>query len=85
MPGPPHLAAFLGDGGLLADLEAVGGGELDALLEEAEAIHLLDDDGERYRFDHPLLRHLLYNEPGGRRRQRMHLDIADHLETPLRR
>ena len=30
-------AAFLGDGGLLVDLEAVGGGEFDALLEEAEA------------------------------------------------
>ena len=74
-------AAFLGDGGLLVDLEAVGGGEFDALLEEAEAIHLLDDDGEHYRFDHPLLRHLLYNEPGGRRRQRMHLDIANHLES----
>ena len=74
------VAAFIGDGGLLADLEAVIPTDIDALLAEAEAAGLLDDDGVRYRFDHPVLRRLLYTGPGGRSRQRLHLEIADHLE-----
>jgi class 3 adenylate cyclase len=77
-------AAFLGDGALLADLEAVTAGsttEFDRLLEEAEAAGVLHDDGTRYHFDHPQLRQLLYHEPGGRRRQRLHLELADDLEA----
>jgi class 3 adenylate cyclase len=73
-------AAFVGDVGLLADLEAVAPADFDARLEEAEAATLLHDDGERYHFDHPLLRHVLYHDVGGRRRQRLHLELADELE-----
>ena len=74
-------AAFIGDGGLLADLEAITSANFGNLLDEAEVAGLLDDDGLHYRFDHPLLRHLLYNERGGRSRQRLHRQIADHLES----
>ena len=74
-------AAFLGDGALVADLESVVPADFDDLLAEAEAAGLLRDDGERYTFDHPLVRQLLYHEPGGRHRQRLHLSLADHLEA----
>ena len=72
--------AFLGDGGLLDDVEAVSSPEMEQLLDEAESAGLLRDDGHRYYFDHPQLRQLLYHEPGGRHRQRLHLALADHLE-----
>ncbi len=72
--------AFLGDGGLLEDIEGVSSPEIERLLDEAEAAGLLRDDGHRYRFDHPQLRQLLYHEPGGRHRQRIHLALADDLE-----
>ncbi len=75
-------AAFLGDGALLGDLAAVAASDdVDALLDEAEAAGLLRDDGERYTFDHPQLRQLLYHEPGGRMRQRLHLELAEKLAT----
>ena len=77
-------AAFLGDGALLTDLEAVAAlsaAEFDTLLDEAEAGGVLHDDGAHYQFDHPQLRQLLYHEPGGRRRQRLHRELADHLEA----
>ena len=74
-------AAFLGDGALVADLESVVPADFDDLLAEAEVAGLLRDDGERYTFDHPLVRQLLYHEPGGRHRQRLHLSLADHLEA----
>ena len=74
-------AAFLGDGGSLDDLEALAPVEFDRLVDDVEAAGLLHDDGDRYRFDHPLLRHVLYHEPGGHRRRRLHLQIADHLES----
>ena len=76
-------AAFLGDGALLADLAVAAApatDRFDDLLDEAEAAGLIHDDGERYRFDHPQLRQILYHEPSGRRRRRLHLALADQLE-----
>ena len=75
------LAAFLGDGALVADLESLAAADFDDLLAEAERAGLVRDDGERYTFDHPLVRQLLYHEPGGRHRQRFHLTLADHLQA----
>ncbi len=78
------LAAFLGDDERLADLRAVSGLEEPAftgLLDEAETAGLVVDDGERFRFDHPQIRQILYHAPRGRERQRLHLGLADRLEA----
>ena len=40
--------AFLGDGGLLDDVEAFSSPEIEQLLDEAESAGLLRDDGHRY-------------------------------------
>jgi class 3 adenylate cyclase len=77
-------AAFLGDNEHLADLQAVSGlaGESFArVLDEAEQAGLLAEEGDRFRFDHPQIRQILYHGPRGRQRQELHLEIADRLEA----
>ncbi len=77
------LAAVLGDSFEFAVLQAAYRESEDALLESLEqCIHqrLLQSDGNRLRFAHPLIRHVLYSETIGPRRQRLHAQIAAALE-----
>ncbi|MEY2571628.1 MAG: hypothetical protein QOE63_1978, partial [Acidimicrobiaceae bacterium] len=77
------IASFLGDDqpvALLQSVAALDAAALDARLQEAADAHLLVEDGDTYHFDHPQLRQLLLHGPRGRRRQELHLRIADSLE-----
>jgi class 3 adenylate cyclase len=77
-------AAFLGDNERLTDLEAVSGLSAESfatVLDEAEQAGLLAEEGDRFRFDHPQIRQLLYHGPRGRQRKELHLEIADRLEA----
>ncbi|MEY2423600.1 MAG: hypothetical protein QOI95_3667 [Acidimicrobiaceae bacterium] len=81
------LAAFLGEGAPLDDLCAVSGLELErflALVDEAVSAGVLLQD-DRVAFDHPQLRQVLHQQPRGKRRQELHLRIADHHEPLLER
>ena len=78
------VAAFLGDDTSLSTLEALAGADqdrFDAAIDEAQQAGLIDADQERYRFDHPQLRQVLYQSLRGRRRADLHVRIADHLEA----
>ena len=78
------LGAFLGLEFDLATLGELAASEEPPLLEALEqAMHELlieSAGGDAFRFTHPLIRHVLYNEPSEPRRQRIHAQIADHLE-----
>ena len=78
------LAAFLGlefDLGTLGELCETDERHLLDVLERAMQERLLESaGGDAFRFTHPLIRHVLYNEPSEPRRQRIHAQIADHLE-----
>jgi class 3 adenylate cyclase len=76
------LAAVLGDGGSIAELQAISGTDeetLSELLAEAGDAGLLDDDGVTYRFHHPLLRRAMIAALGGRRRSGMEHEITTRL------
>jgi DNA-binding SARP family transcriptional activator/class 3 adenylate cyclase len=78
-------AAFLGDGATLEYLAATCALDpvvLDDLIDEAAAQQVLVADDERYWFDHPQLRQLLYHWPGAEARAARHLQLADRL-TPI--
>ena len=78
-------AAILGDGAPLEWLRAVsdrGGVALDDLIDEASENHVLVADDERYWFDHPQLRQLVYYSTSSRDRAASHLQVADRL-APL--
>jgi class 3 adenylate cyclase len=85
-------AAYLGDEGQLDDLKAVARDDETAEgdtaardattareLEELTRNGLLAVQGDRFRFAHAQIRHLLYHEPFAGRRD-LHLLIADRLE-----
>ncbi len=77
-----ELASVLGDGGSVAELQAIAG--LDdvttaTLLAEAGDAGLLDDDGATYRFHHPLLRRAMIAALGGRRRVGIEVEITARL------
>jgi class 3 adenylate cyclase len=77
-------AAFLGTEGRLADLEAVAGvpsEQLDDLIDIAIGAGILDVSASAYRFEHPQLRRVLAEAVVGRRRERLHLAVADQLEA----
>ena len=74
-------AAFLGDGTLSA-LGAVcelSPETLGVLIDDASEHHVLVADDDRYRFEHPQLRQLVYHWPTGRDRPVRHLQLADRL------
>jgi tetratricopeptide (TPR) repeat protein len=78
------LAAFLGDHLSLRVLSAVSGRreeEVLDVLDEGLHQHLLLSEGQAFRFAHPLIRHVFYHAPGAVRRQRLHQQIAQALES----
>ena len=78
-------AAILGGGASLEWLGAVSdldGATLDDLIDEASEHHVLVADDERYWFDHPQLRQLVYYSTTGTERAACHLQVADRL-APL--
>ena len=76
------VSAFLGEGQPITDAQLVMGGTAErferAVAEAVDAGVLRDD--ETIRFDHPQLLHVVHQRPRGRRRQELHLRVADHLE-----
>ncbi len=75
-------AAFLGDGGTLDLLAAASGLDafaLDDLIDEAGAHQVLVADDERYWFEHPQLRQLVYHWPASAERAARHLQLAERL------
>ncbi len=77
-------AAVLGDGERLERLAAVtqlDAESLDALVNEAAAVEVLFADDERYWFEHPQLRQLVYHSTGAADRARRHLTIAERLDS----
>ena len=77
-----EMAAVLGDGGSLVELQAIAGlddATIAALLIEAGDAGLLDDDGTTYRFHHPLLRRAMIAATGGRRRVQIEAEITGRL------
>jgi eukaryotic-like serine/threonine-protein kinase len=78
-------AAFVGVTCSTADLALVTGLDADALadaVDEAVEAGCVDDGGDWLHFTSGHLRHVLYHEPTGRRRQRLHLRIATALDRP---
>jgi tetratricopeptide (TPR) repeat protein len=76
-------AAILGDGQPVAALQAMMGysdDPFDLALELAARAHLLYEDGDNYRFDHPQLREVLYAKVPVRQRRRKHLAVAERLQ-----
>jgi tetratricopeptide (TPR) repeat protein len=79
-------ASFVGDEMTHDELAVMSGldpAELDRRLVEAIDAGLLLDDNGHYRFSHPQLRQLLYHRPRGRRREAMHRQLADRIESAL--
>jgi class 3 adenylate cyclase/DNA-binding CsgD family transcriptional regulator/tetratricopeptide (TPR) repeat protein len=77
------LSAVLGDSFEFAALQAAGRESEEALLESLDqCVHdrLLQSEGIRIRFAHPLIRHVLYSETIGPRRQKLHAQIAAAFE-----
>ena len=77
------LAAALGDSFEFATLSASGQESEETLLnilDECVNQRLLQSEGSQIRFAHPLIRHVLYSETIGPRRQRLHAQIAAALE-----
>ena len=75
-------AAILGDGASLERLAAVSGldgATLDALIDEASEHHVLVADDERYWFDHPQLRQLVYYSTTATERAAGHMQVANRL------
>jgi hypothetical protein len=78
------LGSVIGSRFDLSTLTAIAGqseDELVEILEEAVVQRLIIDDGQTYRFAHPLVRKVFYDEPSTSRRQRIHLQIAKRLES----
>ncbi|MGH7818505.1 MAG: AAA family ATPase [Candidatus Binatia bacterium] len=76
-------ASFLGDrfsAHLLAAVTREVEERVLRLLEEAMHAYLVESEGERFRFVHPLLRHAFYNEPSTARRRLIHRNVAICLE-----
>ena len=76
------FASFLGDRFSLEAIgvvSAVSDNELLNLLEEAMRHQILRSEGDTFSFEHPLMRHVFYQEPSTPRRQRLHRDIAESL------
>ena len=75
-------AAFLGDGATLEFLAAtcaLDASTLDDLIDEAGEHQVLVADDERYWFEHPQLRQLIYHWPASEARAARHLQLADRL------
>jgi class 3 adenylate cyclase/tetratricopeptide (TPR) repeat protein len=78
------LASFLGEGFPLSTLAAVSATPEDdvlGVLEEAMRQRLLRSEGRTFQFSHPLIRHALYHQASAPRRERLHKQIADSLQT----
>ncbi len=78
-----ELAALLGDGGSVAELQAVAelaDDDFWSILTELDEVGLMNDDGvSSYWFRHPLLRHAVATAISSRRRFRMEGEIARRL------
>ncbi len=78
------LASLLGDSFSFQTLAIVSGmseDDLLNLLEEGMRHRLLRSEGPAFQFAHPLVRHVFYHEPSAPRRQRLHKQIADRLQS----
>jgi class 3 adenylate cyclase len=81
------LAAVIGREFDLTVLDAIADDDEDTLLDHLEAAvnaSLVTEVGElpgRFRFEHALIRHTLYQDLGATRRQRLHQRIAEALEA----
>ena len=77
-----EIAACIGPSGPVAALGAAhdpSAGELDDLLDELAAAHVIDEDGSRYWFDDAELAHWAYSALPSRTRQQLHATIALRL------
>ncbi|HEY2811923.1 MAG TPA: AAA family ATPase [Acidimicrobiales bacterium] len=75
--------AFLGDEVSAPEVALVSRAspeDAERWLDEAIDAGLLTESDHGVRFTHPQLRQLLYHSPRGRRRQALHLQLADALE-----
>lgn len=80
------FASFLGDRFALEDLALIVGSSESELLDpidEAVEQRVLQSEDREFRFAHPLIRHVFYNEPSTARRQRIHAEIAARLEARI--
>ena len=78
-----RLAALLGDSfslPILAGVTGVGEDQLLTLLEESTRHRLIRSEGASFRFAHPIIRQVYYQEPSPPRRQRLHKQIAESLQ-----
>jgi len=76
------LSAALGDVFEFAVLQATSGLSEEVLLDRLDECireRILESEGGRIRFAHPLMRHVLYSETIGPRRQRLHEQIVSGL------
>ena len=77
-------AALLGDGQPATVLQVVTGYEdksFDRVMQLAANAHVLYEQGDIYRFDHPELREVIYAKMANRVRRRRHRIVADRLEA----
>lgn len=84
------VAAVIGrefDVAIVERVAAVDADAVDAALEEAEAARVVQalGKGERYRFNHALIRETLYAELPTRRRVRLHRQVGEALEQQYAR
>jgi class 3 adenylate cyclase len=77
------LASFLGETfslRVLAATSAMPEAEVLDLLEEGMRQQLMRSEGEIFRFAHPLIRHVYYQEPSAPRRRLLHKQVAESLQ-----
>ncbi len=72
------LLAAVDDGGVLAEVLAAAGETLE-VFEPAVAARLIEIDGRRVRFRHPLMRSAIHQSAGPARRQAAHAALAEAL------
>jgi|GEM_PF-6864052 len=77
------LTSVLGDGQRIATLRAASHDDISGPLADAVDAGLLRVDGSHYRFAHPQMRHVLYQDLGREDRARIHLRVAAALEASL--
>jgi DNA-binding CsgD family transcriptional regulator/tetratricopeptide (TPR) repeat protein len=77
------LAAFMGDSFSYETLAAMADADESSLLDTLDRAvreRFLQNEGDGFRFGHPLIRHVLYGDASLPRRQRLHKLLADRLE-----
>jgi class 3 adenylate cyclase len=77
------LASVVGDGEAIATLHAASDHDLSGPLADVVDAGLLRLDGTRYHFAHPQMRHVLYEDLRREERARLHLRVAEAVESSM--